>query len=290
MITVMGATSRIAESLIGRLTELGVPCRALSRRPDLVRAQPAPGSEIRYADAADSSSLRAAFRGAAQLFLTMTNGPAQLELEARAVDVAAEQGIGHVVKLSAPMAAPDSPVAVSRWHYAIEEALRATGMAATILRPYAFMQKLLLLAPGVAEHGVIVGSSGAAACNYIDCRDIGEVAAAALTRTEIAGGAYVLTGSQTYGYPRIAEMLGDLRGAPVRYVDLPPDEFRAHLIERSGLPNWLAAHITEIQQLTLTHPEHPTDTVAHILDRAPRTLESFLAENAVAFRARAVTR
>ncbi|MEC3953180.1 NmrA family NAD(P)-binding protein [Nocardia sp. CDC153] len=286
----MGATSSIAQALMGRLTEIGVPCRAVSRRPEFVRASLAPGSEVRYADAADPQSLRAAFDGATQLFLTMTNGPAQIELETRAIEIAAEQGIGHVVKLSAPIAAPDSPVAVSRWHYAIEEALRASGMVATMLRPYAFMQKLLLLAPGIVEGGVIVGTSGAALFNYIDARDIGEVAAAALTRSEIAGGAYTLTGSRTYSYPRIAELLGSALGRPIRYVDLPSDAFRAQLIERSGLPDWLATHITEVQRLAVTHPERPTDTVARILGHAPRTLELFLVESLDSFRPQVVTR
>ncbi|WP_067813315.1 NAD(P)H-binding protein [Nocardia inohanensis] len=282
MIAVMGATGAVGNALLTRLLELGLPCRALSREPDRLRHL-AHRADIRYADAADPAALRAAFDGATQLFLTMSNSPAQIELETRAIEIAAVSGIEHVVKLSAPAVAADSPVAVARWHHAIEEVLRASCLAHTILRPYAFMQKLLLLGPEVAAQHTIVGAMGAAPCNYIDCRDIADVAAAALTRAEIAGGAYILTGSQTYSYPRLAALLSSLLGTPIRYLDLSPADFRRHLTERPGLPAWLADHIVEIQQLTIARPEHPTGTVARVLGRPPRTLESFLAENLGSF-------
>ncbi|MFI1918114.1 NAD(P)H-binding protein [Nocardia sp. NPDC020380] len=280
----MGATGATGHALLIRLIEQGIPCRGLSRDPDRLRAMTA-GAEVAYADAADTASLRVAFEGATQLFLTMVNSPAQVEHETRAIEIARECGIRHVVKLSAPAAAPDSPVGVSRWHHAIEQTLRASGLEHTLLRPYAFMQKLPLLGPQVAARGTILGAMGSAACNYIDARDIADVAAAALTRTEIAGGTYTLTGSRTYSYPELANLLSGMLGTPVRYLVLSPADFRAQLIERSGMPGWLADHITEIQQLAVANPEHPTDTVARILGRPPRSLESYVAENLDAFRA-----
>ncbi|MFE3193902.1 NmrA family NAD(P)-binding protein [Nocardia sp. NPDC059240] len=285
MIVVMGATGTTGNALVNRLAALKVPCRALTREPDRLRADlnASAGVDVRYADATDPASLRSAFAGASQLFLTMVNRPDQVELETRAIEIAAAGGIDHIVKLSAPAAEPDAPVAISRWHHAIEEVLRDSGLTHTILRPYAFMQKLLLLAPQVAAQGVIVGTMGGAACNYIDCRDLADVAAAALTRTEIAGGTYTLTGHETYSYPHLTAILSTLLDTPVRYIDLPPADFRDQLVERSGMPGWLADHVTEIQRMAIARPEQPTGAVAEILGRPPRTLESFLAENLKAF-------
>ncbi len=240
--------------------------------------------EIRPGDAGDPASLRAAFEGATQLFLTMANSPAQVELETRAIAAAADSGIEHVVKLSAPGAGPDSPVAVARWHHTIEETLRASGLRHTVLRPYAFMQKLLHLGPAVATQGVLPAAMGTAACNYIDCRDIADVAAEALTRPELAGHTYTLTGSRTFSYPQLADLLSSLLGRRLRYVDLPPHLLHRDLVDRAGMPDWLAAHVVEIQQLAVAQPEEPTDTVARLLGRQPRELESFLAENLAHFR------
>ncbi|MFJ3221064.1 NmrA family NAD(P)-binding protein [Kitasatospora sp. NPDC086801] len=288
MIVVMGAGGATGGATLRSLAALGAPSRALSRDP----ARLAAGldewtlalTETRPADAADPDSLRTAFRGAHQLFLTMANGPHQVQHELAAIDAAVESGVEHIVKISAPAAEPDSPVAVSRGHHLIEERLRASGVTATVLRPYAFMQKLLLLAPGIAAAGVVHGALGQARCNYVDARDIGDAAAGVLTRPELAGGTYPLTGGRAYSYPELTGLLGELLGRPVRYLDLPPAGLHAQLVERAGMPPWLASHVVEIQQLAVVRREAPDDTLTHLAGRAPRTLEAFLQEHLHCFR------
>ncbi|MFD0273120.1 NmrA family NAD(P)-binding protein [Kitasatospora sp. NPDC127111] len=288
MIVIMGATGATGGATLRSLTRLGIPARALGRDPGrllagldehtrtLVEAVPA--------DAGDPASLRAALRGARRLLLTMANGPQQVEHELRVIDAAAASGVEHIVKVSAPAAEPDSPVAVSRGHHRVEQHLRASGVTATVLRPYAFMQKLLLLAPGIAAAGQFHGAMGAAPCNYVDCRDIGDAAASVLTRPEPAGGTYELTGGRAYSHPELATLLSGLLGRPVRYVDLTPGELHAHLVRRAGMPDWLASHVVEIQQLAVHRPERPDDAFTRLTGRAPRTLEAFLREHLDGFR------
>lgn len=287
MIVVMGSTGVTGNALLHSLRALGTPVRALTRAPH----RPIPGAagtrgssvEVRYADATDPDSLRTAFVGADQLFLAMANGPAQVELETRVIDIAAHAGIEHLVKISSPAAEPDSPVAISRGHHAVEEHLRSSGLAHTILRPYAFMQNLLRLAPTLA-HGMILGAMGASPCNYIDARDIGDVAAAALTRAEIAQGVYTLTGPEAVAFPDLAARLTAVTGKPIRYVDLTAAEMRDNLIRNAHMPAWLADHVTEIQQLAVNRPETPTTAVQDVLGRPPRTLDAFLQEHRADFR------
>ncbi|MCZ4642146.1 MULTISPECIES: NmrA family NAD(P)-binding protein [Rhodococcus] len=288
MIVIMGASGTTGGALLRSLASSGVPSRALSRDPDRLRAHLgdlADGLvEVVRADAADSTSLRTAFEGAEQLFLAMANGLEQVELETRVIDIAAESGVEHIVKISDPAAAADSPIALSRGHHAVGEHLRASGIRHTLLRPYAFMQNLLLLAPAVAAQGVILGAMRDAPCNWIDCRDIGDVAAAVLTRADLAGGTYVLTGSEAVGYGGIADSLTRMLDRPVQYIDLPPHELRQNLVDHAHMPPWLAEHILEIQQLAVSRPESPTDTVARVLGREPRSLDAFLREHLDRFR------
>ncbi|MFC9660037.1 NmrA family NAD(P)-binding protein [Nocardia sp. NPDC127606] len=288
MIVILGASGTTGGALLASLSASGVPSRALTRDPDRLRAHldDAVGDLVETvpADAADTASLRAAFTGARQLFLAMANSPAQVALETRVVDTAADSGIEHIVKISAPAAEADSPVAISRGHHAVEEHLRASGLTHTLLRPYAFMQNLLRLAPGVAAQGTILGAMGDARCNWVDCRDIGDVAAAVLTRADLAGGTYLLTGSETLSYGGLARTLTRLLSRPVRYVDLTPQQLRDNLIHHAHMPPWLAEHVVEIQQLAASRPESPTDTVTHILGREPRTLDAFLHEHLSCFR------
>ncbi|WP_323138007.1 NmrA family NAD(P)-binding protein [Streptomyces sp. NBC_01433] len=284
----MGASGTTGGALLRSLAASGVPSRALTRDPDQLRAQLGDVAgdlvEVVPADAADTASLRAAFKGARQLFLAMANSPAQVELETRVVDAAADSGIAHIVKISDPAATADSPVPISRGHHAVEEHLRASGLTHTVLRPYAFMQNLLLLAPAVAAQGVVLGAMRDAPCNWVDCRDIGDVAAAALTRADLAGGTYVLTGGEAVGYGGLADTLSRLLGRPVRYVDLAPHELRESLVHHAHMPPWLAEHVVDVQQLAVSHPESPTDTVARVLGREPRTLDAFLREHLGRFR------
>ncbi|MCW7987715.1 nucleoside-diphosphate sugar epimerase [Streptomyces platensis subsp. clarensis] len=284
MITIMGATGATGGALLRRLIELDIPCRAVSRTPDKLRAVIGVETpvEIVGADAADPRALRAAFDGSTQLFLAMANSPRQVELEINAIDAAAACGVRHVVKLSAPAAEPDSPVAVSRGHWRVEAHLAATGMVATLLRPYAFMQKLLLNAPAVAE-GVLTGAMRDAPCNYIDARDIADVAAEALLRPGLDGATYALTGPQAFSYPELAHLLAEVTGRPVRYIDLPPDDFHGHLVRTAHMPDWLASHVVEIQQLAIARPEAPNDTVETILGRPARTLDAFVHEHLAMF-------
>jgi uncharacterized protein YbjT (DUF2867 family) len=292
MITVMGASGATGGALLDSLAALGVPCRAVTRDPARLgrrlaeRTGSAPGVDVVGADAADPASLRAAFDGTGALFLAMANGPGQFGYESAAVDAAAECGVRHVVKLSAPAAEPDAPVAVSRGHHRIEQRLRDRELPTTALRPYAFMQKLPLLADGMRRGGVIVGATGDAACNYIDVRDIADVAATALAGPPPgpAGTVLDLTGPEAVAYPELADRMSRLLGRTIRYADLPPEEFRTHLVRVAGMPDWLAAHVVEIQQLAVLRPERPTDDVARVLGRAPRSLDAYLAEHAGLFR------
>ncbi|MEU8461575.1 SDR family oxidoreductase [Streptomyces sp. NPDC029003] len=278
----MGATGTTGTALLHSLRALDVPVRALTRTPHRpLPRTPRPHNrpvEVQYADASNPDSLLAAFKGADQLFLAMANGPAQVELETRVIDIAAHSGIGHIVKISAPAAEPDSPVAVSREHHAVEEHLRACGLTGTVLRPYAFMQNILRLAPAAAQ-GLILGAMRDARCNYIDCRDIGDVAAAALTRSHLAGGTYTLTGPEALSHPDLVARLTALTGRQIQYVDLAPDEMRDSLVHQAGMPAWLADHVVEIQRLAIARPETPTNTVADILGRPPRSLDAFLNEH-----------
>ena len=61
-----------------------------------------------------------------------------------------------------------------------EQAIRASGIAFTFLRPNLFMQGLLAFRATIATRGAFYAAAGDAAISAIDVRDIAEVAAIAL--------------------------------------------------------------------------------------------------------------
>lgn len=288
MILVLGATGLVGGATLARLAELGAPTRALVRR-----AGPAPAPltsaaaepEVVLGDADDPASLRRAMAGVQQVFLVMANGARQQQRELAVVHAAAEAGVEHLVKLSAPYVTPDSPVAIARMHHAIEQEILTAGnrsaLQHTFLRPYAFMHNLLNIAPTIRMAGFFAGTTGDTALNMVDVRDIADVAATALTTTRTRGRALVLTGPRAVTYPQVAEILTRL-GRPTRYLDMRPAEYAAGL-RRAHLPEWVVEHLIEIQQMALTHPESPNGTVEEITGRTPRDVDTFLVEHLEAF-------
>ena len=117
MITIIGATGMIGNALLRRLLERGIPVRAVSRKPDKLRQQMADlalsGIETCAADANDSESMRRALAGTSQLFLALSNDPKQVELETSIIQMAVQEGVEHVVKISSPAYDERSPVAVA---------------------------------------------------------------------------------------------------------------------------------------------------------------------------------
>ncbi|SMF69580.1 Uncharacterized conserved protein YbjT, contains NAD(P)-binding and DUF2867 domains [Paenibacillus uliginis N3/975] len=288
MIVIIGATGTIGSALLKRLVDLGLPARAISREPEKLRVQLGEKGqsiiEVTSADASDPESLRRAFTGASQLFLAMSNSLRQIELETSIIQIAAEAGIEHIVKISSPVFEESSPVAVAGWHNEIEKILSESGLTHTVLRPYAFMQNLLRLAPTIATQDIFFGSMGDSPCNFIDCRDIADIAAEVMTNREVAGQIYTLTGSEIFSYPQIASKLSTLLNRPIRYINLDPQELLRNLIEHGSMPPWIANHVVEIQAMATVVPERTTNTVTCLLGREPRTLDAFLHEYVESFR------
>ncbi|WP_411735886.1 SDR family oxidoreductase [Paenibacillus sp. M2] len=290
MITIIGATGMIGNALLRRLLERGIPVRAVSRKPDKLRQQMADlalsGIETRAADANDSESMRRALAGTSQLFLALSNDPKQVELETSIIQMAVQEGVEHVVKISSPAYDERSPVAVAGWHEQIEQALVKSGMTYTMLRPYAFMQNLLRLAPTITTQDVFFGCIGDSPCNFIDCRDIADIATEVLTRAKPANRIYTLTGSEAFTYAQIADKMSTLFNRPIGFLNLKPEELRTDLIEHGQMPPWLADHVVEIQTMSTVVPEKPTDTVQRLLGRVPRSLDAFLREHQDTFKPR----
>ena len=146
MILVTGATGQIGGAVLGHLADApGV--RALVREPTGLS-----DAEVVVGSFDDADSLAAALDGVETVFLTGRDNPDQVEQHARVLDVAQAAGARHVVKLSAIGARADSPVALMRWHHAIEQRLRASTLEWTFLRPHLFMQNLrATLIPSITE-------------------------------------------------------------------------------------------------------------------------------------------
>jgi uncharacterized protein YbjT (DUF2867 family) len=273
MILVTGASGQVGSAVIEKLA--GVPgVRPLVREPaDLGAVDVAIGSFD------DEPSLAAALEGVETLFLTGRDNPDQVEQHGRVLDAARAAAVRRVVKLSAIAARPDSPVALMRWHHAIEERLRASSFAWTFLRAHLFMQNLLRFAGDVAEHGIVAAPMGNRRYPLVDTRDVAAAAAAVLRDpAQHAGRAYSLTGPRALSYHDVAHAIGELVDRPVAYEALTPDEFRDGLLG-AGIPQWRADDLAAVAAAYADDENVPTGDLPELLGRPATGIEQFLSDH-----------
>ena len=125
-ILIAGAAGRVARRVAAALCGRSESPRALVRnatkaRDVLVdnRGGPLP-LELVVSELDDRDGVRRALGGIEIAFLALGSSLRQVELEQRFIDVAAEVGLPHLVKLSAADARSDGVASVLRWHAAIE--------------------------------------------------------------------------------------------------------------------------------------------------------------------------
>jgi uncharacterized protein YbjT (DUF2867 family) len=283
MITVIGATGKTGQHVVTGLTDQGIAVRALVR--DTAKAQgllPAE-TDLVVGDLTDRSAVRRAVAGADKVYLAIGGREDQQQLEASVVDEVAAAGVGHLVKISVPAPAPDSPSRLGRWHAAVEQRIAAAAIPTTILRPNWFIQNFLGAAATVASHNTLYAAADDGAIAPIDARDIAESAVVVLTEDGHVGEDYYLTGPESLTYAQIASRIGSAIGRDVGYVNLPDEALLSALLE-AALPRWYAAALVELMgRIREQHFAEVSPVVDKLLGREARSLENFVRENAAAF-------
>ncbi|MCD0449136.1 NAD(P)H-binding protein [Actinocorallia sp. API 0066] len=234
-ILVVGGTGKTGRQVVARLSALGVPVRVASRT-----------AERRF-DWTDEATWGPALEDVAGVYVA---APDEAETVPAFVARAADLGVGRLVLLSARGVdvpgyyGPDYHGAGG--HLRNEEAVRASGVPWTILRPGWFAQNFsegFFLDPVRAGEVRLAAGDGAAA--FVDTGDIADVAVAALTEEGHAGEVYELSGPRAL---TLAEALAEIErvsGHAARYVAVPAEEFVKELVGQ-GWPQADAAMWTSV--------------------------------------------
>lgn len=284
MILVTGASGTTGGATLAALATTGAPVRALTRDP--ARLDVPEGVEVAQGSFDDAESLRRALDGVDRAYLVLGSSPETLELEGAFVDAAKQAGVRHLVRLS--VIGADQPgsarMRFGAGHQAMEQLVRDSGLEWTFLRPNGFMQNYLGQAATIAADGRFFSTlSPAAVVSHVDARDIGEVAAKALTEDGHAGRAYALTGPEGVSDDQVAERLTAALGKPVEHVLIAPEDLRRNLIA-AGVPGWNADGLGELWAFYETgHAGQVAPDVERVLGRPARSFEDFGRDHAAAF-------
>jgi uncharacterized protein YbjT (DUF2867 family) len=171
--------------------------------------------------------------------------------------------------------------AVSRYMIDSEDALKASGLEYTILRPHAFFSNALRWLPQLRAGDVIRESFAGVPSSAIDPADIGAVAAAALTDPRHAGQSYRLTGPELLSIADRVRILGEALNRPLRLDPYDDDEARAEM-SKTMPPEYVDAFMAFYAGGTLDESQ-VLPTVEEVTGRPPRTFAQWAAEHAQAF-------
>ncbi|WP_421830391.1 SDR family oxidoreductase [Larkinella sp.] len=283
-ILITGATGTIGSELATQLSAKGIPFRALVRSLENAKTlAQLDGAELVVGDLNDPESLACALDGVERAFL-LTNSSEQAEtLQMNFVAVAQQTGVKHLVKLSQFAADLHSPVRFLRYHAAVEQKIRESGLSFTFLRPNLFMQALLGFRDAIVNQGKFFATAGDAQISAVDIRDIAFVAAEALTRPGHEGKTYNLTGPEALTHQQMAAHFSDVLGRPVLYIDVPPAHLRQALLS-VGFPEWQADGLIEdYAHYARGEASAVSSAIREVTGKPPRDFKSFVRDYTAVF-------
>ncbi|MGW0663413.1 SDR family oxidoreductase [Streptodolium elevatio] len=262
-ILVLGGTGKTGRHVVDALVRRGHPVRAVSR-----------STSPRF-DWHDRDTWKEALSGVGAVYIVEPDdGPVPLGEFSR---LAVEAGVVRQVLLSA-RSRDDIHVALKG---ASEAAVRESGAEWTMLRPAWFHQNFTEL-PMFTESlaaGELRLPTGEGREPFIDARDIGEVAAEALTAPGHAGKVYELTGPQSLTFAEAVALVGGATGRELRFRAVSEEDYATDLLA-AGLPEeHHEMFIGLFRVIREGRAEGETGDVREVLGREPRSFAAWLAED-----------
>jgi NADH dehydrogenase len=235
-VLLVGGTGLLGGAIAAELAGRGEPVRALVRTGKGTARLRELGIELEAGDLLDGRALRRALRDVRALITTAQGNPLSRKTPMRRVDgagnllligAARDAGVEHVVFVSALKADAGAPyVPQLAYKYAAEQALLASGVDYTIVRPSSFQEtfgegfapfKQIVDRAGV---GLILGS-GRGKHSFVAIADVARAAVLALDRPEARNQVLPVGGPDDLSYREAYRRIAAVTGRRVTIVPIP---------------------------------------------------------------------
>ncbi|WP_129662240.1 NmrA/HSCARG family protein [Rothia uropygialis] len=258
---VFAATGKQGGATATALLDLGMPVRALVRRPESEAAKRLAerGAQVVRADLDEPDTLAPAMQGLGALwFMTTpfgTDGAAAEIGQGKALaDAAIEAGVARIVFSSVGSAERDTGIPHFDSKYQVERELQnlGSGVHVTVIRPVFFMDNLLGMAQKDNDGSIVVRMPmpGDVPLQMIAVDDIGRVSAAVLQDPELVPEGVIEIAADELTGEAVAEVIAEAASVPTRYEALPLESIQDQE-EMFTMFRWLAqtdAYAANIEQ------------------------------------------
>jgi uncharacterized protein YbjT (DUF2867 family) len=198
--------------------------------------------------------------------------PEKITTNLAMIRTAREAGVRKVVKLSAIGGKTnDTDDRPSPRHLAGEQALAASGLTWSALRPSSFASNTLSWVDVIRAGTPVPNLTGTGAQGVVDPRDIAAVAVEALLTDEHDDATHTLTGPELLSVPDQVSQLATELGRTITTVDVPPHAVRQQLLSAGFDPSVAESAVDGYQLVRDGGNAIVTDDVERILGRPART-------------------
>ncbi|SEN03151.1 Uncharacterized conserved protein YbjT, contains NAD(P)-binding and DUF2867 domains [Mucilaginibacter gossypiicola] len=185
-----------------------------------------PGIPNFQVDLQTGEGLPAALANIDAILLVTPDNDEQAKMELRIVDEAVKAGVKNIVKISS-MNADKGKYLLGNIHYGIEEYIKLSGVNWTFLRPSVFMQNFTTYyLKDIRSRQLLRLPCGHAPINFIDAKDIANVAALALTSTLFENQSFDIFGPDALSYEDAIAIISAEIGIPLKYEAISNEEYK----------------------------------------------------------------
>ncbi|MEI5098090.1 NAD(P)H-binding protein [Streptomyces sp. PmtG] len=276
MFLITGGRGAVATHLTALLHRDRLPVRVGSARPE--RLTTPDGVETVRLDLTDPATFPAALDGVTTVFLYAAPD--------RVTDFTAHAhraGVTHVVLLSSSSVLGPDPASdpLAKSHLDVENALLASPLTATILRPGSFASNAGAWAWALKAGRPVSLPFPHAHNDPIHERDVAEAAHAALTDARHHGGTFTLTGPESLTFAQQIDQLATTVGGPIAVHHVTREEWKREMADyipatyADALLDWWHSHDGR--------PVPLTGTVEHLTGHPARPFATWAADHAADF-------
>ena len=248
--------------------------------------------EIVNMDYNKSETIVDALNGVDKLFLLTLPTPNMTEISSSLIKEAKKNDVKHIVKLSVLDADADPGIMITRLHRQEEKIIEESGIPYTFLRAGAFMQNFInFFGQTIKTQNAIYLPAGDGKVSFVDVRDIAAVATEILlaknngskSKQQHEYKKYDITGHEAISYSQAAEILSNVLGRRISYVNVTEEDAR-NAMKKMGMEDWLIDALVELYSVIRSgYGSQSTTVVEQITGRKPISLEQFARDYASFF-------
>jgi NAD(P)H dehydrogenase (quinone) len=237
-IGITGATGQLGRLVVEKLKKKTSSENIVSLVRSVQKASEL-GVSSREFDYAKPGDLAGGLKGIDTLLLISGNEIGQrFTQHSNVIEAAKQAGVKWIVYTSI-LRADTSSISLAAEHFATEKALKASGIAYTVLRNGWYNENYTGSIQSAVAGGTLIGSAGNGRISSAARADFADAAVAVLTGSGHQGKTYELAGDKAYTLSELAAEISKQTGKAIGYRNLPESEY-ADLLKSFGVPEGFA--------------------------------------------------